>query len=291
MTCTLRHILVSGANSGIGLATARAAAENGWHVFAAARNPEGLADTIAGRSEGLATEVVLDVTKPSDIAALRSVVAEHVAGAGLDALANVAGIGVSAPLETVEIERVRAIFEVNVIGQLALTQAIVPLVREAKGRIVMVGSVGDRLTVPFAGPLTASKWAIAAMTETLRQELAPWGIRVVLVEPASIRTPAVDKMRAEVDQTLAEFTPEQQVLYGSTYRSVLSNFLAKEDNGSPPEVVAETIMKALADAHPRARYLTGADAHRLAALAHLPSTAQDAAKRKVFGLPKPGSAD
>ena len=125
--------------------------------------------------------------------------------------------GMAVPLEVVDSESLRRIFEVNVIGQMALTRAMTPLVRIAEGRIVFVGSIGDRLTVPFAGPPTASKAAIASPSDTLRQELAPWGIRVILVEPAN-SYPAVDAMNAEVQRTSEASSAAHAQLYGESYR-------------------------------------------------------------------------
>ena len=142
--------------------------------------------------------------------------------------------------------------------------------------------------MPFAGPLTASKAAIASLSDTLRQELAPWGIRVILVEPASIHTAAVDAMRADVQRTSDAFSVTQAQLYGDSLREVLSKFLEREEHGSPPAVAAETIVKALTDSRPKPRYLTGEGATRLA---KFPLQAQDAAKRRIFGLPRPRSVE
>lgn len=288
MTCTRPHALITGAGSGIGQATVTAALDAGFHVFAGDRAKDGASGQLI---DGPRTRLRLDVTDAADIDRAAEVIGEHVGDRGLDALANVAGIGMAVPLEVVDSESLRRIFEVNVIGQMALTRAMTPLVRIAEGRIVFVGSIGDRLTVPFAGPLTASKAAIASLSDTLRQELAPWGIQVILVEPASIHTPAVDAMNAEVQRTSEGFSAAHAQLYGESYRGVLAKFLEQEEHGSPPEVAAETIVKALTDSRPKPRYLTGDGATKLALLAKLPLQAQDAAKRRIFGLPRPRSVE
>lgn len=289
VNCTLPHILITGTSSGIGKATKAAAVAAGFHVFAGERSTQPAA-AATDVSAPHVTPIRLDIANPEQITAAVAQIDDHVGAAGLDALANIAGVGVAAPLELVPIERLRFIYEVNVIGQMALTQPVIPLIRRAQGRIVFVGSVGDRITVPFAGPLTSSKAAVAFLSDTLRQELAPWAIDVILVEPGSIHTPAVEAMQDEVAATLASWTSEQSDLYAKSYQAVLNSFLKDELAGSPPDVVAETIITACITKHPKAHYLTGAGAHKLAAMAHLPQATQDAAKRKIFGLPAPGAA-
>ena len=288
MVCDLPHVLITGAGSGIGEATVAAALDAGFHVFAGDR---GVRDASAVANDGSRTRLRVDVTNSDDIELAAKVIGQHVGDRGLNGLANIAGIGMAAPLEVADSESLRRIFEVNVIGQMALTRAMTPLVRIAAGRIIFVGSIGDRLTVPFAGPLTASKAAIASLSDTVRQELAPWGIRVILVEPASIHTAAVDAMRADVQRTSDAFSVTQAQLYGESFREILSKFLEREEHGSPPAVAAETIVKALTDSRPKPRYLTGEGATRLALLANFPLQAQDAAKRRIFGLPRPRSVE
>jgi NAD(P)-dependent dehydrogenase (short-subunit alcohol dehydrogenase family) len=191
--CPHPHAVVTGASSGIGRATALRLARSGYHVFAGVRKPaDGAALQEAAQQQAAAelTPLPLDVTSAAQIAGAAEAVTGHTAGAGLDALVNNAGIGLFGPLEIIGIDDFRRQLEVNVTGQLEVTQAFLPLIRAAHGRIVMIGSIGARCTPPFVGALAASKSTLATMTEALRQELAPWGIRVVLVEPASIRTDA-----------------------------------------------------------------------------------------------------
>lgn len=282
MGCERRHVIVTGADSGIGEATASRLAQAGFHVLRGSRRDHS--------GDPGKDWLALDVTDPDEIAVAAEQVSDHVGEAGLDALVNVAGIGFSEPLEVLALDRLRQSFEVNTVGQLGLTQAMLPLLRTAQGRIVFVGSIGDRMTVPYAGPLTSSKWAVAALAFTLRQELAPWNIEVVLVEPASIHTPAVEEMERAVEQTISSWTPEQQALYEDSFTVVMAKFLEGEKRGSPPSKVAEIIEKALTVDHPKDRYLVGKDAHRLALVAQLPQTLQDAARRRLFGLPERGSA-
>lgn len=283
-TCTRRHALVTGASTGNGRATALRLAEDGFHVFGTVRKD---ADADALRRDGL-TPLLMDVTEPDRIKAAAAVVAGHTGT--LDVLVNNAGIGLVAPMEVVPLDAVRFVYEVNVIGQLAVTQAMLPLLRAAAGTIVMIGSVGDRITIPFGGALTSSKHAVKALTDALRIELAPWDVRVVLVEPGSIRTPTIDKtLPADAEQALAGYGPGALRLYGDAYAAMTSNLRRLELAGDPPEVVANTVARAVRAARPRAYYLTGKDARRLATVAKLPPALLDRVKRRLFGLPAPGS--
>jgi NAD(P)-dependent dehydrogenase (short-subunit alcohol dehydrogenase family) len=154
----------------------------------------------------------------------------------------------------------------------------------------MLGSIGDRLTIPFGGPLNASKYAVHALTDALRLELGPWDIKVVLIEPASIRTPAVTKLAADAERAVNEFSPAGRELYADAYRGMVRRALAREQDGSDPAVVAAVIAGALSARRPRRRYLVGKDARVLAVLARLPGPLLDAVRRRIFGLPRPGSA-
>ena len=290
MTVGHPHTVVTGASSGIGRATALCLAAEGQHVFAGVRrDADGAALHDAAR-DGELTPVRLDVTDPEQIAEARELVAGHVGGAGLSGLVDNAGIGMVWPLELVPLDAVRQQFEVNVFGQLAVTQAFLPLLRRARGRVVVIGSIGDRLTMPFAGVLCASKAALASLAEALRQELAPWDVGVVLIEPASIHTEAVDKLERDARRAVESFPPDGRELYQDAYQRMVAAFAAGEREGSSPEVVAEVVATALTARRPRARYLVGKDARRLAALAAVaPTGVFDALRRRLFGLPAPGS--
>jgi NAD(P)-dependent dehydrogenase (short-subunit alcohol dehydrogenase family) len=217
-------------------------------------------------------------------------VGEHVGRHGLDALVNNAGVGLAWPLEFVPLDRFRAQFEVNVHGQLAVTQVFLPLIRRATGRMIMIGSIADRLTPPFVGPLAATKHALLALTEALRLELAPWNIRVVLIEPGNIRTEAGAKFQKDATAALHQFEPGARALYADAFRAMTSRFAARHQRGSDPEVVAAVVLTALEAPRPRARYLVGKDAHLFAVAAKLPSPMLDPLRRRIFGLPRPGAS-
>lgn len=287
--CPHPHAVVTGASSGIGRATTLRLAQSGWHVFAGVRKPaDGTALQLAAQQQAATGEVTplpLDVTGPGQIADAAGTVTAHTAGAGLDALVNNAGIGLFGPLEIIGIDDFRRQLEVNVTGQLEVTQAFLPLIRAAHGRIVMIGSIGARCTPPFVGALAASKSTLATMAEALRQELAPWGIRVILVEPASIRTDAVGKLTHDTQQLLRQASPAGRALYADNFTRMVTAFTAQHEKGSPPEVAAATVARALTAARPRAHYLTGRNSQRMALIAKLPTPVQDAIRRRITGQP------
>jgi NAD(P)-dependent dehydrogenase (short-subunit alcohol dehydrogenase family) len=287
--CTRSHVVVTGASSGIGRATALRLAAAGHHVYAGVRRPT---DAPAPPSADLGeiTPLLLDVTDPAQIAAAATTVAGHTGTAALDGLVDNAGIGVFGPLELIPLQQFRRLLEVNVTGQLAVTQALLPLLRQARGRIVLIGSIGSRFTPPFVGALAASKSALATLGEALRQELAPWDVRVVVIEPASVRTEAVDKLEHDAQQLLEQATPDGRALYQDAFGRLVATFAAQHEQGSPPEVVAEAVAHALTTPRPRAHYLVGRNSRRMAILAAaLPTPALDALRRKQAHQPAPGS--
>ncbi len=288
-TCTHPHVLVTGASSGIGRATALRLAANGHHVFAGVRrHADGAA--LAEAATGGLMPVILDVTDREQISSAVKTIADHVGDAGLSGLVNNAGIGVFGPLELIPVEQFRRQLEVNVTGQLAITQAAIPLLRRARGRIVMIGSIGARFTPPFAGPLAASKSTLATMSDALRQELAPWDITVTLIEPGSIRSEAVGKLESDASAVLNATTQDGRALYENAFLHLVGFFAGIHEKGSSPDVVAETVEHALHAAHPRPCYLSGKNARRMAMTARLlPVPMQDALRRHLAHQPARGS--
>jgi NAD(P)-dependent dehydrogenase (short-subunit alcohol dehydrogenase family) len=289
MNCTRQHTLVTGSSSGIGRATALRLAAAGQHVYAGVRHLEDGEKLIRSAAGGEITPLILDVTEPGHIEAAAAAIAAHAGPAGLDGLVNNAGYGLACPTELVPLDAFRRQLEVNVTGQLAVTQAMLPALRQARGRIVMVSTIGVRFTPPFAGPLDAAKAALTALGDTLRQELAPWGVRVVLVEPASINSGAADKVTRDAAAALDAAGPQGRALYQDAFTNMLAVMERREANGSPPDVAAATIVRALTAPRPRAVYLTGRYSRRLALLSRLPVPVLDRARRRVFRLPAPGT--
>ncbi len=277
-------VLVTGASTGIGFACAILLDEEGFRVFAGIRK-EADAQRLRARASSRLTPVVIDVTSGTSIGKAFEVVSGNVGEAGLAGLVNNAGIGIASPVECFPLVDLRRMFEVNVFGQIAVTQAFLPLVRKAKGRIVNLGSVGDRLTIPFGGGLCASKSAFASLSDALRLELAGSGIKVCLIEPASISTPAVDKLADDCERLIAALPEEGARLYASKLREFTRRAAEREKRGSPPEVVAEVVLKALTAKSPKTRYPVGADVGKLMTLARwVPDPLLDRIRLRIFGL-------
>ena len=197
--------IVTGASSGIGEATALHLRDLGFDVHAGVRR-----DDDAQRLAGLGLQPLkLDVTDPDSIAAA----ATSISGRPVAALVNNAGIAVSAPLELVPIDQLRNQMEINFIGQVAVTQALLPALRSARGRIVNVSSIGGRIALPLAGPYAASKFALEAATDSLRRELRHLGVKVIAVEPGGVKTPIWDKGSETADSMLAAAPPDVAQLY------------------------------------------------------------------------------
>lgn len=278
-------VVVTGAASGIGRATAQVLAESGWHVFAGVRRATdgaGLRAAVRGRL----TPLIVDVTDAAAVKEAAEAVRRVVGSGGIAGLVNNAGIGVTGPMGAVPLNALRRQYEVNLFGQVAVTQAFLSLLRAGRGRLINIGSIGDRLTLPYGGPLTSSKWAFASITEALRLELRPWGIHVVLLEPASIHTAAVSKVEADAERVMARLSDQDRARYEDAYRSMTRRMLARERHGSSPELVAHTVLRALTAPHPRTRYLVGQDAHLLAFLARwAPDRLFDHIRLRLFGLP------
>jgi NAD(P)-dependent dehydrogenase (short-subunit alcohol dehydrogenase family) len=289
MNCTRQHFLVTGASSGIGRATALRLTAAGQHVFAGVRNVDDGRELRRAATGGELTPLILDVTDAGHIADALAAVTEHVGDAGLDGLVNNAGIGLACPVELLPLDAFRHLLEINVTGQLAVTQALLPLLRQARGRIVVVSTIGVHFRPPFAGALDATKAALATLADALRQELAAWGVRVVLVEPASINSAASAKVARDAETVISAWTPRDRALYQDMFTRMLAIMMRREQSGSPPDRAAVTIAEALTADHPRAVYRTGRYARRLALISRLPTPVLDRARRRIFGIPAPGS--
>lgn len=273
-------VLLTGASSGIGAATALALDRAGMTVFAAVRDPADAAPLDRQSSDRL-TLLRLDITDQKSIAAAVTTLEEQLGGGGLDAVVNNAGEGIPGPLEILPLNQLREQFEVNVIGQVAVTQAVLPLLRRAHGRIIFVGSIGGKIAVPLAGAYNASKYAMEAVADSWRQELAPDGIAVSLIEPAAMATPIWAKAAGRVDHLLDDPGPET-ARYRERLRSFQRTLRSQGKSGSSPSDVADTILRALTAEHPRNRYAVGASAKLVSALRPLiPDWLLDAVGRRI----------
>jgi NAD(P)-dependent dehydrogenase (short-subunit alcohol dehydrogenase family) len=264
-------VVVTGASSGIGEATASHLASLGFRVFAGVRKDED-----AERLRERVTPVKLDVTDAGSISAVREQV-EEAAPEGLSGLVNNAGVSVSGPVEFIPIDELRHQLEVNVVGQVAVTQAFLPAVRRARGRIVNVSSVGGRVALPMMSPYNASKFALEAVSDSLRREVRGFGVHVAVVEPGAIRTRIWEKGTAAADDLMEKVPEEAEDLYGELVRAMRAQADQAVERALEPSEVARVIEHALTAKRPRTRYVVGRDAKVRARLADvLPDRAFDA---------------
>jgi len=287
---TNRAVLVTGASSGMGKACALRLSEAGFTVFAAVRKERDAQELRESGSPRL-IPIILDVTKDQTISEAFGKIRDAVGTAGLAGLVNNAGIAVTGPIELVPVEELRRQFEINVFGQVAVTQAFLPLIRAARGRIINVGSVGARFALPFGGALNSSKAAFESISDSLRMELRPWGIHVVLVSPGSIRTSAEAKLVADSEAAVNAFTPEGKARYAASYRAFVQALLKLESHGVGPEVVAETVYRALTTRSPKRRYPVGPKSRLLPFLfTTLPAGVADTLRLRLFHVYRPFGA-
>lgn len=252
----IKSLLVTGASSGIGQAIALRMSEAGWKVYAGVRKEDD-ALHLSKITNGKVKPVFLDVTDTASIAAARALIEHEQGGAGLDGLVNNAGIPLGGPLEFLDIQQFRYQLEVNVLGVVAVTQAFMPLLRSAAGggRIINMGGIFGRVSLPLYGPYAACKHALVALTEALRMEVALWGIRVILIEAGDTDTRIWNKVGTMVDTFAATWPQSSMKLYGPLL-GIRDRFVP---HGMPPEKVAAVVSAALMSRRPKNRYLVGWD--------------------------------
>ncbi len=280
-------VVITGTSTGIGAATALHLAKNGFHVFAGVRR-EADGEALKSRTTGELTAVLLDITDAAAIARAVESVSAAVGERGLAGLVNNAGIVKPGPLEYQPLADFREQLEVNLVGQLAVTQAFLPLIRLGHGRIVNVGSIGGRLVLPIHGAYHASKFGMEALSDALRLELRQWRIPVSLVDPGATQTAIFGKTLAALDamgQTLDEGDHHQYDAQLAAIRRTVEKTAA---DAAPAMDLAKAIAEALMADKPKARYLAGKGAKAAAALARTPSDrVKDLAIAKDVGLPDP----
>jgi NAD(P)-dependent dehydrogenase (short-subunit alcohol dehydrogenase family) len=266
-------VVVTGASTGIGEATARLLSARGFDVVAGVRSDEAAARS--GQA-GL-TPVQFDVTDEASVAAAAAVIEERAGARGLDGLVNNAGVAVSGPVEVIPLGEWRRQLEVNLIGQIAVTKALLPALLRGGGRIVMVSSIGGRIALPLFGPYAASKFGLEAVSDSLRRELAGLGVRVVVVEPGAIATPIWGKGIETGDAIEASGDPAARARYAPLVAKIRGLAESNARNGLPPSEVAEVIGEAMTADRPRIRYVVGRETKMRARLARvLPDRALDA---------------
>ena len=220
--------VVTGASTGMGAATARELARHGLHVLAGVRRDQ---DADAIRGPGI-EPVIIDITIADHVAALADRVCED--GRALRALVNNAGIQLNAPVEVLPMEQWRKLFEVNLFGHVAVTQALLPALIASKGRIVNISSLGGKIAMGGYGPYAGTKFALEAVSDSQRRELAPLGVRVVVVEPGAVVTEMLGRASVSPDELTATMTPEQRQRYGGLVHAVAAQAAASAKSGLAP---------------------------------------------------------
>jgi len=285
MTEGKKTVVITGASSGIGRACVSRMIEAGWRVFATVRKAEDAA-RLRSVGDGQVVPLLMDVTDHASVRTAVEPVRSELGTHGLDGLVNVAGVGVIGPVEFVSDAGLQNIFAINAFGQIALTQAFLPLIHAARGRIVNITTVGAHFALPFGGLLNGSKAAFSILCDALRLELHPFGIRVCTVEPGAIKTPAVDKTLGHVENDIASLPARGRQQYGDMLRNFARRGYEREVHGSPPEVVATAVHHALTARRPRVRYRVGKHSTVLGILPRLlPDRIFDALRLRIAGMP------
>jgi NAD(P)-dependent dehydrogenase (short-subunit alcohol dehydrogenase family) len=248
--------IVTGASTGIGAATARELARRGFHVLAGVRRNR---DADAIRGPGI-EPLIIDITNADHIEALAARVYGDPQGRSVRALVNNAAIQANVPIEAFAIDEWRKMFEVNLFGQIAVIQALLPALIHSRGRVVNISSVGGKVAMATYGPYAGTKFALEAVSDSLRRELAPSGVQVVVVEPGAVRTEMLGRAIATADGLVSAMTPEQSRRYGPLVQAVNAQAVSSTKSGQPAEAAAKVIAKAVTARKPRTRYTVGRDA-------------------------------
>ena len=249
-------VVVTGASTGIGNACALHLDRIGFRVFAGVRRDED-AERLRAQASDRLTPVMIDVTDSESIRAAADQVTTALAGEPLSGLVNNAGIAVSGPVEYLPIEEVRKQLEVNFIGQVAVTQAFLPLLRRSRGRVVNIGSVGGEVALPFLSPYAASKHALEGFSDSLRREVETLGVRVSVVRPGAIQSSIWERGNAAADEVLGRVPPEAMEVYGDAVRGARAAANQRAKEAIPAQEVADVVEHALIADRPKTRYVVG----------------------------------
>lgn len=280
-----RAVLITGASTGIGAACVLHLDRLGFTVFAGMRKLED-ARVLQQAGSDRVVPVQLDVTDTATIQQSKVIVSKRLGSDGLYGLVNNAGIAVPAPLEAIPIPDLRRQLEVNVIGQVAVTQAFLPLIRQARGRIVNMGSIAGISTIPLMGPYSASKFALEAITDALRLEVQQWGIQVSIIEPGAIATPIWNKSATEATEREATIEAELRTLYQPVVDAVRKVVGEASKRAISADAVAKVVEEALTADSPKTRYLVGTDAKLRAIMVKLlPDRVSDRLLTWILKLP------
>jgi len=246
-------------------------AQRGYHVLAGVRREQDANELRGPNIE----PVMLDVTRQSDVAAVAERISNDPRARPLRALVNNAGIGANAPVEVFGLDAWRHLFEVNYFGHIAITQKLLPSLFESKGRVVNISSVGGRLAMATYGPYGGTKFALEALSDSLRREVAPLGVKVIVIEPGAVQTRISASAIATAREVQSQMTPEQCNRYGALIHAVTAQAASADKTGTKASVAARVIAKAITVESPRARYGVGREAALLGVLRFLPDSLVD----------------
>jgi len=256
-------LVVTGASTGIGAATARELARRGFHVLAGVRRD---VDSDALRATNL-EPIMLDITNEAEIALLVKRITDDPERRPLRALVNNAGIGVNAPIEALPLSEWRRLFEVNLFGHIAMTQALLPALIESRGTVVNITSVGGKVAMATYGPYAGSKFALEAVSDSLRREVEPLGVKVIVVEPGAVTTEMSARVVVTAERITSGMTTEQRGRYATLMHSIIAQAQTYIGKGLPAEEVGRVIADAITSKRPRTRYIVGRDAAMIVCLA------------------------
>ena len=256
-------VVITGASSGIGKACALYLDSRGWRVFAGVRKAAD-GEALAKAASPRLSPLILNVTDAKTVSDAATQVEKALGDVALIGIVNNAGIGTGGPVEFLDPSELRRQMDVNLVGPLTVIQAFMPMIRRGRGRIVNVSSVGGKVATPFVGPYCASKFALEALSDSLRAELKPWGIEVSLVEPGAVKTAMFEKARNTVDDVLGVLPAEGTRYYGNEIEAMRGLIASQERVAVSAEAVARVVEHALIARRPRTRYLVGRDAKLMA---------------------------
>ena len=274
-------VVVTGASRGLGRSVALELARRGFSVFAGVRRPEDGSD-LADAASGVVRPILLDVTSGESIAAAAAEVQRATSGNGLVGLVNNAAVFLLGPFEQTPVDAIDDLFRVNVLGVISTTQRFLPLLRQARGRIVNISSVNGRLSFPFTSFYSASKFALEALSDSLRVELQPWGISVSVIEPGATRTDIRSRGVLQWAECRASLAPQEHALYEAPYAKLRQLVAQVDPTAADHDHVVQAVHDALTAETPHTRYLAGPDAAEFMQMAALPDLERDAALARIF---------
>lgn len=255
----MKQVLITGASTGIGYSLTKFLCERGHRVWAGVRKPEVLRHLKEEFPKSL-TILKLDVVNEEDIDKAYQEISSTYDINQEFVLVNNAGIAVGGPVEALAFEEWHKLFDVNVFAPVRLTQKFLPLIRKTKGRVLNVGSISGRISTPFLASYNSSKFALRSFTDTLRREMAPLGVKVVLIEPGPVKTEIWSKSIAHSEDLIKNLSTEMQAVYGEGIEALRSGVLKTVQNAVPVEHVTKAMTSAIESEHPGFYYLLGKNA-------------------------------